>query len=102
VYVNGGAEPRYKSPLLTGSSRAYDLGRVVLAGDPPRTLSLVSAAAHNDRPPGADPFEIRDHVDWLEPIVELDRKALLAAIAEMPTPSGDIGSAALLPTTGNY
>ncbi len=87
VYVNGGAEPRYKSPLLTGSSRAYDLGRIVLTGDPPRTLSLVSAAAHRERPPGADPFEIRDHVDWLEPVVELDRKALLAAIAELPTPT---------------
>jgi hypothetical protein len=83
VYLNGASEPRYTSPILKGSRRAYDLGRIVLSGEPPRTLALASVSAHENRPPGADPFEIRDHVDWLEPIVELDRKSLLAAVSQV-------------------
>ena len=36
----------------------------------------MADVAHRDRPPGADPLNIRDFVDWLEPEVELDRGEL--------------------------
>jgi hypothetical protein len=54
-----GASP----PLQTG---ALDLGR----GEQP--LRLIADAALTARPRGADPLDIRDRFNWLEPLVELD------------------------------
>jgi NPCBM/NEW2 domain len=35
-------------------------------------IVLVTEFAHADRPPGADPFDIRDSVVWLAPLVKLN------------------------------
>ncbi len=35
-----------------------------------------------DRPSGADPLDVRDTVDWLEPLVGLDREALQHEVDE--------------------
>jgi len=35
-------------------------------------LVLVVEFAHRDRPPGADPLDIRDEVSWLRPMVTID------------------------------
>ena len=45
-------------------------------GDVPMAVD----AMHQNRPAGADPFDIRDHVDWLLPLITVD----LAAIGRPP------------------
>jgi hypothetical protein len=53
------------------SSRAIERPQLLLAAD----------MAHDERPPGADPFDIRDALDWLEPLVLLDVDAARAEIS---------------------
>jgi hypothetical protein len=84
--LRGGREREqlFRSPLLIGSRRTLDSGRLRL--EPPArgareggsTLLLSLDDAHEGRPPGADPFDVRDCVDWLEPLLELDPDALRA------------------------
>jgi hypothetical protein len=60
-------------------------------------VRLVTETAHDERPPGADPFDIRDAVVWLSPLVKLDLSAGGAtsrALAVLPgaaewTPAGE-------------
>ncbi len=70
--------PLFQSPHLIGSKTVLDTGAIPLAGPlgGQKTLILKSDMAHNDRPPGADPFDIRDQLDWLEPTVSLDADKL--------------------------
>lgn len=42
---------------------------------------LVTEYGHDGRPSGADPFDIRDSVDWLWPEVRIDRQALARAMS---------------------
>jgi len=49
-------------PKVTGSINVQSLKSVV----------LITDAAHDDRPTGADPLDIRDDVCWLAPLVEID------------------------------
>ncbi len=76
--------PVFKSPLMIGSEQVVDIGKIELppveAGKTNR-LTLVADAAYRDRPAGADPLDIRDVVDWLEPLVELDPDALRHEVA---------------------
>jgi hypothetical protein len=63
------------SPLLVGSTETIALS----ASIPPseldsRHLVLEVDEAHQQRPPGADPWDIRDSADWLDPV--LTRKKL--------------------------
>jgi len=76
------AKPLFRSPVLVGCDRVVDTGELKLPGAPgrPKRLVLVADAAHGDRPGGADPFDIRDELDWVEPIVRLDRAGLQAAV----------------------
>lgn len=71
-------KPLYQSPVLVGSTRPGETGRVVLPGehDGKRQIMLVVDPRIDDHPEGADPFEIRDLFDWLEPQVELDLPGL--------------------------
>lgn len=41
-----------------------------------RQVLLVTDFAHDDRPPGADPLDIRDRVVWLNPLVKLSPSLL--------------------------
>src|SRR5262249_28030344 len=70
--------PLYSSDHVIGSSKSFDTGSLSLQGA--SQLSLVVDPAQNDRPAGADPFEIRDIFDWLQPVVELDPEALRAEL----------------------
>jgi hypothetical protein len=65
-------EPLFRSKHLIGSSEAVDTGTLPLTGSAGHELILVAHPAHADRPEGADPFDIRDVVDWFEPQVNLD------------------------------
>ncbi|HKD37867.1 MAG TPA: NPCBM/NEW2 domain-containing protein [Pirellulales bacterium] len=69
-------EPLFRSKHLIGSSEAVDTGTLPLTGSAGHELILVAHPAHADRPEGADPFDIRDVVDWLEPQVNLDLNVL--------------------------
>lgn len=66
--------PIYASPWLIGSHTVLDTGPLVLPGGPhaPVRLILQVDPAHADRPTGADPLDIRDALDWLEPAITLD------------------------------
>ncbi|KKK66168.1 hypothetical protein LCGC14_2966800, partial [marine sediment metagenome] len=65
-------------------------------------LGLLTDEAHQGRPAGADPLDIRDMLDWLEPVLLLDQAKLKQnveaastrlfpakpAAAEVPLPEG--------------
>jgi len=79
----GSASPQilYKSPLILGSSDVLDTGRLELptpaeGHSSERRLLLRVEANPAQTPRGADPWDIRDHFDWLEPMVELDAEKL--------------------------
>jgi len=79
VYVGSTrAKPVYESPLLVGSKKTADTGRIRLHLPPtgPRHLVLQADPASRDSPPGADPLNIRDKLDWLDPRLELDTAKL--------------------------
>jgi S1-C subfamily serine protease len=67
-------QPLWESPFLVGSETVADTGVLPLAGPAGGQKSLVLQidSAHLGRPPNADPLEVRDHADWLDPILELD------------------------------
>jgi NPCBM/NEW2 domain len=69
-----GAQLLHRSEHIIGSERVFDTGPLGIAGA--KQLTLVVDPAENDRPPGADPFEIRDSFDWLQPVLELDPEGL--------------------------
>ena len=70
--------PRFESPLLVGSSHLIDTGAVRLSNDsrPVWRLYLVVDAAHEGRPEGADPWDVRDRFNWLEPRLILEQSKL--------------------------
>lgn len=69
----------HEPPLLVGTEMIDDTSwRDLPEGDGTRarTLRLVADMAHERRPAGADPFDIRDATNWGEPEVRLDRNRL--------------------------
>jgi len=68
----------YESPLLVGSKKTVDTGRIELKFPPAgeRLLVLQADPADRDVPSGADPLNIRDKLDWLVPRIELETSAL--------------------------
>jgi len=72
-------QPLYESPIIVGSGESVDSGRI---GLPPREgngeLVLTIDPVPKNRPRGADPFDIRDHANWLDPLVVFNREALEA------------------------
>lgn len=76
-----GEKTLYQSPVIVGSRQVFDTGRLAL--DSPgggRRLTLRVDAAHKQRPAGADPLDVRDHFNWLEPHLGLDRTRLAAEV----------------------
>ena len=70
-------QPLYRSDHLIGSDKVADTGVIpVNARVPDAQLVIVSHPDSSDRPAGADPLDIRDVVDWLEPQVNLDLEKL--------------------------
>ena len=68
----------FASSTIIGSSQTIATGELKLQdqhGGGGR-LRLVVDPLAGDRPPRADPLDIRDTFDWLEPLVQLDRNAL--------------------------
>ncbi len=74
VFSGAGKDLRWESPFLVGSETIADTGVIPFTGDTPaaRKLTLQVDAAHDGRPANADPFDIRDHADWGDPVLSLD------------------------------
>ena len=83
VHANAaGEQPLWQSGFLVGSTEVADTGSLSLAGPDggQKSLVLVADTAHDGRPTGADPYDVRDLVDWLEPVVSLDPDKLKAVV----------------------
>jgi len=75
--ITAGSESLFRSDLLIGSGSVADTGTLPLrSGGGFTQVLFIADMAHADRPPGADPLDIRDSLDWLEPEVELDAALL--------------------------
>ena len=75
VYVGSTKnKPVYEAPLLVGSEKTVDTGRIRIPwpSDGPKRLILQVDPANRNYPLGADPLNIRDMLDWLDPRLELD------------------------------
>ena len=76
-------KPLYRGDIIVGSGRILDSGELKLppaAGRRARRLILVADAAHADRPRGADPLDIRDTLDWIDPVLHIDPGQLRSEI----------------------
>ena len=71
---NAAGQVLHRSGHLIGTEKSYDSGPLPVTGV--KQLTLVVDPAQDDRPAGADPFDIRDSFDWLQPLVEFDLEAL--------------------------
>ncbi|MBA3315761.1 MAG: hypothetical protein M3552_03060 [Planctomycetota bacterium] len=88
----------FESDMLIGASPARGLGRLQLAAvsaeaETSRELVLVADPVYEGRPSGADPFDIRDALNWLAPEIELDPKFAQAelrrrAVSRLPGLAG--------------
>ena len=76
-------KPAYVSPLLIGSKKTIDTGGVRLALPEKGTSQLILQADPADResPSNADPLNIRDKLNWLDPQIELDPEKLRRQVA---------------------
>jgi len=76
--------PLYESPLLIGSQKTIDTGCLALAGKTaaPGDLILQVDAVPVQIPAGADPLDIRDMFDWLDPQLKLDPARLRAEVSK--------------------
>ncbi|MDA1015554.1 MAG: NPCBM/NEW2 domain-containing protein [Planctomycetota bacterium] len=66
--------PTWRSGFMTGASEPQATGDLDVRGV--RRLLLMTEFAHQDRPAGSDPLDIRDFVDWVQPWVTIDPKAI--------------------------
>lgn len=63
----------WESPVLQGSDVSHDFGPLPCPAPAEKQRIVLRAdALHTGRPAGADPLEIRDFIDWLDPLVEFD------------------------------
>ena len=78
------AKPLWQSDFLIGTREPLDTGTLPLASGSagPRTIVLVADTAHEGRPDAADPYDIRDIVDWLDPVVSLAAEGLATTVRE--------------------
>lgn len=77
------ARSLFDSSLIVGSADVFDTGLLSLgetASGETRRLTLLVDPAQEQRPSGADPFDIRDNFNWLEPLVTLDADQLQAEL----------------------
>ena len=65
-----GGRVLWDSGVLLGSDGPRPTGTLHVTGL--SRLVLITDAAHAERPPGADPLDIRDEVSWLAPLVEIE------------------------------
>jgi S1-C subfamily serine protease len=76
------AKRLYESPILIGSKDVRSIGEIRLeaVAQAGQSLILQVDQTHRGRPLGADPFDIRDLANWLEPTLQLDRGKLIEQV----------------------
>lgn len=76
--------PFYRSEVLIGNEKSVDSGwkTVSIAKDAQDDLLFTADPLVEGRPKGADPFDIRDCLNWMEPEWKLDRNQLLAEVSQ--------------------
>jgi hypothetical protein len=69
--------PLWEGPILVGSGSVAETGLMKL-GEPSsgRTLVLQTDMVAHERPPGADPLNIRDFANWCDLVLTLDPAAV--------------------------
>lgn len=67
---SGEKQTLWTAEYLRGADGVRDTGSLNIAGM--RRVELLTEFAHEGRPSGADPFDIRDRVAWLAPLVRLE------------------------------
>jgi len=86
IYVGSTRDrPRYESPVMIGSQKTADTGWVSLASAPeaPRRLVLQVDPVIRNHPANADPLNIRDKFDWLDPQIALDPGGLGSEVRKL-------------------
>jgi hypothetical protein len=66
--------PAWTSGFVIGGAEPVRVGPLDIAGA--KRLVLVTEFGHDGRPADADPLDIRDHLNWLLPLVRIDSKQL--------------------------
>ena len=77
----------YKRSNIIGSTSVADTDWLPFPQSdvPLKSVTLRTDLAHQERPAGADPFDIRDIVDWFEPEIRLDRSKMKREINDLAT-----------------
>jgi hypothetical protein len=79
VFANAASgKALWEGPILVGSEKVLDTGAIALQDAAPATKTIVlqSDPVLTNKPAGADPLDIRDHVNWCDPLVGLDAAAV--------------------------
>jgi serine protease Do len=76
--------PLWESSFLVGSENVADIGTIGLKGpaEGQKSIILQIDAAHAGRPEGADPLDVRDSADWLDPWIELDPAVMKSEVSK--------------------
>jgi S1-C subfamily serine protease len=74
------ASPLYESQPIVGSATLHETGSLSLDAAKQRLILQVDPM-HEGRPAGADPLDIRDVCNWVDPVLELDLAALRREVA---------------------
>lgn len=80
VKPDGGTTNVFSGKIIVGSS-VGDTGRIAIAKGS-KEVRLIVDPVLQDRPRGADPFDIRDFFNWAEPEVWLDPNTLKQELAK--------------------
>jgi hypothetical protein len=74
INASAGNAAIYQGPVVVGSESILDTGPLGIngSGDQPRRVVLQVDPVLANRPPNADPLDIRDQANWLDPVLELD------------------------------
>lgn len=70
----------FQSPVLVGSEKFAESPEIEIKGSGRKELVLLADPVFEGRPDGSDPLDIRDTLNWLEPVLELDRHQLAAEV----------------------
>ena len=82
AYSNSVFSPLHRSEIMIGSEKLTDSSwlNVASQADTSVTLRLFADPVIDERPSGADPFDVRDCLNWLEPQWRLDPAKLKAEV----------------------
>ena len=83
-------QPLFEGHVLVGSEHTVETGLLNIS--PAHTnskLVLQADPVSLDPPRGADPLDIRDRANWLDPVLKLDRQQVQRAIQDLEQSSGD-------------